>query len=97
MRTRFSNYFRSMVIIHEGAAAIFASDLMLPKLKEAKSVSFDGTFYVVPKLFYQLFTIFIQEQHHAFPAIHILMSSKNDNLYTAVLQKIVEMIPDFQP
>ena len=43
------------------------------------------------------YTIFIQEQHHAFPAIHFLMSSKNENLYTAVLQKIVEMIPDFQP
>ena len=45
-------------------------------------VSFDGTFYEVPKLFYQLFTVFIQEQHHAFPAIHILMSSKHENLYT---------------
>ena len=28
MRTLFSNYFRSMVIIHEGAAAIFSSDLI---------------------------------------------------------------------
>ena len=76
LQIRFSTSFCLMVIIQEGFAALFASDLMLRKLKSAKKVIYDGTFYVVPKLFYQLFTIFIQENHNALPAIHILIVFK---------------------
>ena len=93
VQTRFVSNFRGMVTIPEGFAAIFASDLMLTTLKRTKNINFDGTFHVVPKLFYQLFTIFIQEGHHALPAVHVLMSQKNESLYLAVLRKIVEIVP----
>ena len=84
-----------MIIHQEGFAAIFWSDLMFESLKDSQSVNFDGTFHVVPKLFYQLFTIFIQDGHHAFPAIHVLMSKKSEFLYEEVLRKIVHLIPEF--
>ena len=96
-QTRFSKVFRSMIISTEGYAAIFWSDRMFEYLKDCDYINFDGTFYVVPKLFYQLFSIFIQEGHHAMPTIHVLMSKKAETLYEAVLQKIANMIPHFQP
>ena len=96
-QTRFGKNFRTMVIVSEGFAAIFATDLMLSALQDAKKINFDGTFYVVSKLFYQLFTIFIQKDHHALPAVHVLMSQKHEYLYIALLQNIVEIIPHFRP
>ena len=86
-----------MIIISEGFASMFATDLMLSALQDAKNMNFNGTFYVVSKPFYQLFTIFIQRDYHALPAVHVLMSQKNKSLYIALLQKIVEIIPHFRP
>ena len=40
--------------INGGSAVILASDFMLEKLKVAQQIQFDGTFYTVPRLFYQL-------------------------------------------
>ena len=88
--------FRSMVFSLEGFAALFWSDLMFESLKNSDAINFDATFYVVPKLFYQLFTIFLQEGHHALPAIHVLMSKKSESLYDAVLQKVTELMPNFK-
>ena len=96
-QTRFSPFFRSMVILSVGFAAIFWSDQMFEKLQECELINFDGTFHVAPKLFFQLFTIFIQVGNHALPAIHVLMTNKSELLYEAVLEKILEMIPNFQP
>ena len=63
-----------MIILTDRFAAIFWSDRMFEYLKACNLINYDGTFYVVPKLFYQLFTIFIQESHHAIPAIHVNQS-----------------------
>ena len=80
-----------MIISTEGHAAIFWSDRMFEYLKDCDLINFDGTFHVVPKLFYQLFTIFIQDGHHAIPAIHVLMSKKAEPLCEAVLQEIMAL------
>ncbi|KAI6657091.1 hypothetical protein LOD99_15877 [Oopsacas minuta] len=96
-QTRFSHFFRTMIISSEGFAALFWSDFMFESLKNTDAINFDATFFVVPKLFYQLFTIFLQEGHHALPAIHILMSKKSESLYDDVLQKVREFMPDFKP
>ena len=86
-----------MVISLEGFATLFWSNLMFESLKNSDAINFDTTFYVVPKLFYQLFTIFLQEGHHSLPAIHVLMSKKSESLYDAVLQKVTELMPNFKP
>ena len=66
-----------MVVSVEGFAALLWSDRMSDSLRNCNSINFDATFYVVPKLILQLFTIFKQEGHHAFPAMHLLMSKKS--------------------
>ena len=48
---------------------------------DISDIQFDGTFYVVPKLFYQLFTIFISIGTHTLPAIHCLMTHEDEDLY----------------
>ena len=78
-------------------AVIFASDFMLMKLKVANQIQFDATFYTVPSIFYQFFTIFISFHGHCIPAIHVLMQNKTEDLYAIVLMKICEIIPEFSP
>ena len=39
------------------SAVVFATDLMISKLIDDQTIHFDATFKVVPRLFYQLFTI----------------------------------------
>ena len=64
-------------------------------MKKSNAVNFDTTFYVDQKLFYQLFTIFLQGGHHAMPAIHGLMSKRSESLH-AVLKNVIELMPDFK-
>ena len=45
-------------------AVIFGSMHMIDKLKNVSDIQFDGTFTVVPRLFYQLFTVFINVKGH---------------------------------
>ena len=58
---------------------------------------FHGTFYTVPKIYYQLFTIFCIRYEHTIPLIHILMTNKSEELYKACINKVVEIIPEFKP
>ena len=58
---------------------------------------FDGTFYTVPSICYQLFTIFITFHGHCIPVVNILMQNKTENLYTSVVLKLRELILDFSP
>ena len=95
----FLNFYRGSVSLpnNEGTAILFISDLMLANLKLTKSIKFDATFYVVPKIFYQLFTIFTTTDDNSFPCVHVLMSRKTEGLYRAVLEKILEIEPDLKP
>ena len=56
-------------------------------------IQYDGTFHVVPKLFYQLFTVYLSIGRNTIPAIHCLMTNKDEERYTAVIIKIKELIP----
>ena len=93
----FVHLFKGSVNSGGAYAVIFASDFMLMKLKVADQIQFDATFYTVPSIFYQLFTIFISFHGHCIPAIHVLMQSKTEELYAIVLMKIREIIPEFSP
>ena len=80
-----------------GSAVIFFCDSMIENIRQAQSVAFDGTFWIVPSLFYQLFTIFIINGRHFSPAIFFLMTGKSQSLYQACFLKISELIPEFSP
>ena len=62
-----------------------------------EEIQFDGTFYTVPIQFYQLWTVFASIGGHVIPCIHFFLSGKQEILYTEVLQKIRELVPQLQP
>jgi len=76
---------------------LFANDAQLDLLRTASLVYIDFTFRVVPTLFYQLFTVFVSYAEHTFHVCFALMTRKTAALYQAVLQKVHELVPQFQP
>jgi hypothetical protein len=56
-RTGSNKFFASAVNGEYGAALIFLSYELLPAFMESKTIFIDGTFRVVPKIFYQLVSI----------------------------------------
>ena len=78
-------------------SVVFATELMLSKVKELDVIHFDAPFTVVPRLFYQLLTIFFRVEGYTIPAIHILMTSKSEQLYKTVLKTFNGFLPDFNP
>ena len=76
---------------------VFFSDQMKTFMAEVTNIQFDGTFYTVPNRFYQLWTIFVSVVRNTLPAIHCLLTSKKQELYQAVLERLKENIPLFRP
>ena len=98
LHSRFSNIHKVTVRVDTNSVGvIFMSNKMASLVKVCKHISFDGTFYIVPKIFYQLFTIFCFYHEHTIPVIHILMTNKSEELYSACLKVVFEIIPDFEP
>jgi len=60
-------------------------------------VFFDATFKVVPRIYYQLFTIIVPHADYAFPVLYALMSRKTQSLYAAVFEKVNQLVPSFTP
>ncbi|XP_063881619.1 uncharacterized protein LOC135111837 [Scylla paramamosain] len=76
----FNVNFRS-VVTDQGSghlAIIFYSLTLVPLMTTIKEWNFDGTFYTVPALFYQLFTLLGFYKGHSFPLIFTLMTSKSN-------------------
>ena len=78
-------------------AIIFGSKSILKNTKDSLNIQFEGTFYVVPKIFLKLFTLFIQVNYHTLPALYILMTGKTETLYRAAILAIKELIPNYNP
>lgn len=88
------------VITDQGSghlAMIFYSLTLVPLMTTIKEWNFDGTFYTVPALFYQLFTLLGFYKGHSFPLIFTLMTSKSQKLYDLTMQKVKELIPNLNP
>ena len=96
--TPFGRFHNSTVVsINNETAIIFFSDTMNNFLTRITDIQFDGTFFVVPIQFYQLWTLFVTIDNHTLPVIHCLMTGKEEQLYVAVLEKIRSLVPQFQP
>jgi len=76
---------------------MFASDEQLQLLSTATTVFIDATFKTVPRLYYQLFTVFVQQDVFLFPVFYALMTRKTRELYSAVFGKLKEAVPSFTP
>ena len=76
---------------------IFYSDKFSQVLTEVEDIQFDGTFYTVPMQFYQLWTLFARIGQHVVPCIHCILTSKQEALYTALITRIRELLPQLLP
>ena len=90
--TSFGKFFRCSVSINNETAIIFFSDKVQSILSQISNIQFDGNLYTVPVQFYQLWIIFLTADRYTLPGIHFLMTSKDQGLYTAVLNRIIHYI-----
>ena len=68
-------------------ALVFASEKQLEVLKLSTQVYCDATFKIVPKMYYQLFIIFVPHADATFPVFYALMSRKMRDLYYAIFHE----------
>ena len=95
--SQYSDYHLQTVVDVAQIAVIFGSRHIIDKFKDASDIQFDGTFTAVPKLFHQLFTVFINVKGYTLPGLHILMNGRTEKLYRAILITIRSLIPGFNP
>ena len=57
----------------------------------------DGTFKVVPEIFYQLFVIHANYRDHIIPVAFILLSGKTGQLYQTMINEIIALVPGWSP
>ncbi len=93
----YNKNFRGTVSAGGQFAFIFFSDFMMARLDQVTQSFYDGTFYVVPSLFEQLFTVVGMFGRHPLPMIHVIMTGRKEELYSAVLEKVLSLAPKFSP
>lgn len=71
-----------------GRVLIFYTDKSLECLVRSKIVFCDGTFKVVPLIFYQLYTIHGTVLGHVFPLIYVLTTRKTQQTYKVILSHL---------
>ncbi len=93
----YNEFYRGTVTHEAGVAVLFASPTILSRLGEVQHGFFDGTFFCVPRQFYQCFSLMGVFGSHCLPVAHVLMSAKSEQLYQKVTDKLKEIAPNFSP
>lgn len=80
-------------IFEEGERIIImSSPESMEILSKSDIIIMDGTFFVVPSMFYQLYSLFgmagVGSCRRAFPLVHVLMTKKTISLYRKLFQEI---------
>ena len=76
---------------------VFATNQQLDLLQSGTDVYMDGTFKVVPKHFYQLYSIHGSVKRNITPLAYMLMSRKSEANYKRVYNTVVSLTPLFNP
>ncbi|CAF1279940.1 unnamed protein product [Didymodactylos carnosus] len=76
---------------------IFASTEQLDILQSTDEFLVDGTFKVVPDIFYQLYIIYGVYRDHVVPLIYALLRRKNAETYQRLINQITEFAPHWCP
>ena len=76
---------------------IFGTQKNLDILTEYSNWFADGTFKIVPHLFYQLHTLHALHEHSVLPMLYIFMQSKREQDYTRVLTAVRELKENLRP
>jgi len=91
----------SFLIFDSGPAddriIIFATNQFLNQLAQSDHWFADGTFKVVPKLFYQLFTIHGIRYNNVIPTVFALLPNKQTSTYIRMLEALKLLKPDLDP
>ena len=91
------NFKASLELNGEVFGVIWADDYLLEQIPEKSHLSqWDGTFRVVPKIGYQLFTIMGMIGHHSFPILTSLLDGKSEEKYIILFEKLHELAPTLE-
>ncbi|CAF0928710.1 unnamed protein product [Adineta ricciae] len=74
---------------------IFASPEQLQILQSSEEFLVDGTFKVVPEIFYELFIIHAVYRNYAVPVIYALLRRKNTDTYQRLIDEILKIAPNW--
>ena len=80
--------FDSGMISNDQRIIIFSTNKNLTYLNNQEEILIDGTFLIVPRLFYQLYTIHGKICGKLQPLIFALLSSKNTDIYKLLFRNI---------
>ena len=95
-----NRHYKGLVRLEDNSpiGALFYHEKLFKVLKNIKKLGYDGTFFVVPKPCYQLWTVHFVIGHHYFPGVAVLLDGARKDMYKAIWKKIKELLcQDFQP
>ena len=93
-----NKFFKSTILVDNTViGCLFYSESLAQKLGDITSICYDGTFFIVPKLFGQLFIISCKKSSRYLPVFFVLMKDRKNESYIASILKIRELVPNFQP
>ena len=75
----------------------FETSKFLSILKESNNWHCDGTFKLVPKHFFQLFTIHAQKDGYIFPCVYALLQAKTEETYKRMLSELLKLESELNP
>ncbi|CAF1533811.1 unnamed protein product [Adineta ricciae] len=81
----------------EDRILIFASDEQVDILQDAEEFLVDGTFKVVPEIFYQLYIVHGVFRDHVIPLVYALLRRKTADTYKRLVHEIVNIAPRWSP
>ena len=81
----------------EDRILIFASDEQVDILQDTEEFLVDGTFKVVPEIFYQLYIIHGVFRDHVVPLIYALLRRKNTETYENLINELLIIAPRWSP
>nr|XP_047122954.1 uncharacterized protein LOC124806256 [Hydra vulgaris] len=89
-----TNFYKGYVCINNDYAHIFIGKTVVASPTD---LHVDGTFKVVPRMFYQMITFGYILLDHFIPTIFILMTRKTQELYSLAFSKVAELVPHLSP
>ena len=91
------NRFFSSTYIGDVRIIIFSSDEQINILQSTHHFLADGTFKVVPEMFYQLYIIHTIYRDHVFSVMYPLLRRKDTGTYRQLINEILKFAPQWTP
>ncbi|KAK8390313.1 hypothetical protein O3P69_010176 [Scylla paramamosain] len=95
--TMFQSFYKGVATYDDNLALIMYEDGIEDIVMHVEEMAMDATFSVVPAIFEQHLTIFERFGGNFLPMFHVLMTSRQRELYTAVLDRIKSQLPGLDP